>query len=77
MPGVKIPSFPLGGATLTGLRIRYSPVVIEMLNTIRCARRQLAAKRKLRVIFRGLDLFVVRSEIAANRRGKRFVTNDS
>jgi hypothetical protein len=31
IPGVSTPSFPFGGATLTGLRIRFLPVRLEVV----------------------------------------------
>jgi hypothetical protein len=31
IPGVSTPSFPLGGAILTGLRMRFPPVLARMM----------------------------------------------
>jgi hypothetical protein len=37
IPGVSTPSFPFGGATLTGLRIRFPPVRLEVVKKANAA----------------------------------------
>jgi hypothetical protein len=46
IPGVSTPSFPFGGATLTGLRIRFPPVRFEIIDEDE----DIESREKLRVI---------------------------
>jgi hypothetical protein len=46
IPGVRTPSFPFGGAILTGLRIRFSPRILAVSDALLCFPKPIASERK-------------------------------
>jgi hypothetical protein len=80
IPGVSTPSFPFGGATLTGLRIRFPPVRLEVVKkanarAARCFLQRNASPRSFLSVARFICVDVCDATITARRtiQNKRFM----